>query len=400
MSFVKVIFLFISLFIFLSCEDLHWTDEDILKETEKKEETERKEVHPQSIIEIYKEIEKEDIEAKSTVSISSIYEPANQTEDKDASSKTSKKFFNNPASKGEVIVISEDLELKESTIIKGKKVILDMVKVQTNEHSLTILADEFLSNHSVIQNFKGGQKAKKKEDGKPGGSILILVYKASGNLKLFLNGENAGKVSKRRILTREEKEELLGHNGKNGRDAIYKKFCRKERFLFLTNKKCWLECILKQTRGENGGEGKRGLSGEEGRAGGDTGSFQLKAYNLLDFHLEEIKKSVGVGSKGGSGSYGGFGGKAGKNGRDDKSLCGERLSRPKKGNKGKDGLVGKTGKNGVERLVCLEVLNNESQVYDEIQKVIEGLEKNNKPSLLSSVSNVEESKNKEGIICH
>ncbi|MCZ0933342.1 MAG: hypothetical protein OXJ52_09360 [Oligoflexia bacterium] len=37
MKFLKVIFLVVSLFIFLSCEDLHWTDEDILKE--KKEET-------------------------------------------------------------------------------------------------------------------------------------------------------------------------------------------------------------------------------------------------------------------------------------------------------------------------------------------------------------------------
>ena len=400
MKFLKIIFLVVSLFTFLSCEDLHWTDEDILKQTKEKEEVAKKEFQKQSIIEIYNKIEKEDIENKNIVSILNIHESTSQIKDKNNLSKVDKKLSNNPVSKQEAIIISEDLELKETIIIKGQKVILDMVKIQTNEHSLIIIADEFLSNHSVIQNFQENQKAKKRKDGKNGGKILILAYKASGNLKLVLNGEDGGKVSKRRVITKEEKEKLLGSNGKNGRDAIYKKFCEIESFLFLTNRRCRFECILKQTRGEDGGDGKQGLEGENGRNGGDTGIFHLKAYSLLDFHLEEVKKSVGLGSEGGKGSFGGFGGKSGRNGRDDKNLCGERLLSAKKGNKGKRGRKGKDGKNGIEGLACLEVLNNEYQVYYKIQKVIEGLTTNNKASLLNSVSNLEEIKNKEGIICH
>ena len=380
MKFLKIIFLVISFFIFLSCEELNWTDEDIFKE---KAEKIKKDFQAQSIIKIYNKI------AKDTFSSDS-------------------KSSNDLALKEEIITISENLELKETTIIKAKKVILDMVKVQTFEHSLIIIADEFLSNHSVIQNFKENEKAKKKENGRHGGSILILANKASGNLKLILNGENGGKVSTRRVLTNEEKEKLLGSNGKNGRDAIYKKFCEIETFLILQNRRCRFECILKQTRGEDGGEGKQGLLGEDGKNGGNTGSFHLKAFDISDFYLDEIKKSKGRGSEGGNGSFGGFGGKKGKNGKDDKNLCGEKLAPAKNGKKGKRGVAGNSGQNGVERLACLEVLKNNYQVSYEIQKILENLKfsSNNKSSLLNSisklnsVSNFKELKNKEGLICH
>ena len=62
-------------------------------------------------------------------------------------------------SEGETIFISENLELSKDTIIQNKKVVLNMVTIQTFEHDLTIIADEFVSNHSMIQNFPEGQKA-------------------------------------------------------------------------------------------------------------------------------------------------------------------------------------------------------------------------------------------------
>ena len=376
MNFLKIIFLVISFSIFLSCEELNWTNEDIFKEKEEKKI--KKDFQTQSILEIYNEIAKDNLNATT-------------------------KLSNDSISKPETIILSEDLELKETTIIKAKKVILEMVKIQTFEHNLIIITDEFLSNHSVIQNFKEDEKAKKKEDGRHGGNIFILANKVSGNLKLILNGENGGKVSKRRVLTVDERENLKGKAGKNGRDAIYKRFCMTETVLFLQNRRCRFECILKQTRGEDGGEGKQGFSGEEGKNGGDTGSFHLQAFDISTFYLDEIKKSKGLGSEGGNGSFGGFGGKAGRNGKDDKNLCGEKLALAKKGKKGKRGVAGKSGKNGVERLACLEILKNEYQVFYEIQNILESLKassNNNKFSLLNSVSNLEEIKNKEALICY
>ena len=378
MRFLKVIFRIFYVFIFLSCEELHWKDEDI---------KEKQKTQSQSIIKKDANTEKEVIEKeiKETSVISKDLELEEDTiiisEDLEPEEDT--------------IIVSEDLELKEDTTIKGEKVILDMVKIQTFEHNLTIIAKEFLSKHSIIANFLEGQKAQKREDGKSGGDIFILAYKAEGNLKLVLSGENGGRVSRRRTMTKKERREIKGVNGKNGKDAVYGKFCETESFLFLTNKRCRLKCILKQTRGEDGGKGKKGFAGENGRDGGGAGSFHLKAYSLLDFHLEEIKKVSGIGSEGGKGSSGGFGGKAGRNGRDDKRLCGEKLLRPKRGKKGKRGEKGKAGKNGIEKLACLEVLDNPIQVHEQIEEIIK------KDSLLlHKPSQLEDIKDNEGVICH
>ena len=148
-------------------------------------------------------------------------------------------------------------------------------------------------------------------------------------------------------MTKKERRKIKGVNGKNGRDAVYGKFCETESFLFLTNKRCRLKCILKQTRGEDGGKGKKGFAGENGRDGGGAGSFHLKAYSLLGFHLEEIKKVSGIGSEGGKGSSGGFGGKAGRNGRDDKRLVEKSFSVQKEEKKGKEEKREKRAKMGL-----------------------------------------------------
>ena len=63
-----------------------------------------------------------------------------------------------------------------------------MVKIKTLEHDLTIIADEFVSNHSIIQNFQEEQTAKEDEDGKSGGHVFIQAKTAKGNLRLILNG--------------------------------------------------------------------------------------------------------------------------------------------------------------------------------------------------------------------
>ena len=378
MKFLKIIFLVVCLFIYFSCKEWAFTDEDILRSINEQEQK------------------------------SKIHSPTNKKTQPE-SYKQDQEFLNEELSneheiiQENITIISEDLELKKHLIINSQKVVLDMAKLKTNEYNLAIIADEFLSKHSIIQNFPEGQKAKKRKEGKNGGNVSILTNKARGNLKLVLNGESGGFVSKRRVLTKEERQELLGFNGTNGRDAIYKKFCEIESFLFLTNRRCRFECVLKPTRGEDGGEGKRGLKGEAGRNGGDTGSFHLQAYDLSGFYLTEVKKTAGLGSAGGKGSFGGFGGKAGLNGKDDKNLCGAKLSRPKRGDKGKRGLKGEDGKNGVERLACLEVLDTPFKTNEQILDVINktAYKKAYKKAFLNKSSfNLEEIKNQEGVICH
>ena len=274
-----------------------------------------------------------------------------------------------PFSEEEITLISEDLELTEDTVIKNRKVILDMAQIKTHEHSLFIIAEEFHSNHSVIQNFPEGRKAKKKEHGKNGGNILIEAEKAIGELQLVLNGEKGGRVPRRSKISKDERKRLKGKNGRNGRDAVYKRVCRTVHVPLSLNpigipvfprsvpiRNCWDECDRSPKREKNGKRGKRGIPGFDGKNGGDSGSFHLKAFELSDFHLVNIQKIPGEASKGSKGSHGGYGGDRGRNGRDRKGLCNRRLSRPKSGDEGRRGRKGKNGRDGNEGAVCLEKL--------------------------------------------
>ena len=274
-----------------------------------------------------------------------------------------------PFTAEEITLISEDLELTEDTVIKNRKVVLDMVSVKTFEHDLFIIAEEFLSNHSVIHNFPENKKAEKNHHGKNGGNILIEAEKAIGELQLVLNGEKGGHVPRRASISKSEKERLQGKNGKDGQDAVYRKVCHSITLPFRLSpigniplfpghsvKKCWYECASSPTEGEDGGRGRRGIPGHDGKNGGDSGSFHLKAFEFSDFHLVNIKKIPGLGSPGGKGSLGGYGGKKGKNGNDRRRLCDKKLSRTENGDKGRRGRRGNNGIDGKKGEVCLEKL--------------------------------------------
>ncbi|MDE0092359.1 MAG: hypothetical protein OXN83_03625, partial [Oligoflexia bacterium] len=396
--FLKIIFLVVCLFLFLSCEDLSFTDEDTLNERSINKQKQISEDKADSQFQRNSNTIKDYEEAGDEV-FNNKAPTENFNQDKGFLAEEIKNSNEHEIIQENITIISGSLELTKPLVINSPKVILDMATIKTNHYNLAIIADEFISNHSLIQNFEEEKRAKKREEGKSGGHISILANKARGNLKLVLSGESGGKVSRRRVLTVDERKNLLGKSGKNGKDAVYKRICETKSFLFLTNINCRFECIVKQTGGEDGGDGKQGLPGEEGKKGGDTGSFHLQAYDLSSFHLTEVKKAGGLGSEGGNGSFGGFGGKAGRNGRDDKNLCETKLSRPKRGNKGKRGRKGKFGKNGIESLACLEVLDTplktNQQVLDVINKTAY-----RKAFLNKNSFSLEEIKNQEGVICY
>ena len=265
-----------------------------------------------------------------------------------------------PISEDEISLISEDLDLTEDLVIQNRRVVLDGVTVKTFEHDLHIIADEFVSNQAVIQNFPEWRKAKKKENGKSGGNILIEADSVQGELQLFLNGENGGYVSRGRSVARSK---LRGQRGRNGRDAVYQKHCRPVYFLSLmvVDRRCRYRCVSAPTQGQNGEDGQQGLPGFDGKNGGNSGSFRLKAFQLSEFLLTDVQNIPGAGSKGGNGSPGGYGGKRGRNGRDYKDLCNYSLPRTKKGKSGPRGTRGKDGKSGEKGTACIEKLTHWSK---------------------------------------
>ena len=329
MEFFKFIFLIFTFFIFLACEDLSFTDEDFFSP----------ETNP-------------------------VQEPATPKLENNETPNVAEN--SEQISEEETTIVSEDLELSENLVIQNRKVVLDMVTIQTLQHDLTILAEEFVSNHSFIRNFPERQTAKDKIDGRNGGHVLIKAEIAKGSLGLILSGENGGYVHKRPI-SRRERGKLSGRNGENGYDAIYDTWCR-DFYIplglgvfggnIVLDRDCWQKCRVNPTRGGNGEDGRQGYPGYDGKRGGDSGSFYLQAFNLSDFHLTDVTKTIGLGSRGGKGSAGGYGGERGKNGRDREGLCSSNLPRPKRGSKGYRGRRGKDGTNGIEGKVCLENLNN------------------------------------------
>ena len=336
----RFIFLIFAFVIFSACEDLSFTNTDIFSPETK------------------------------AVKEKEILNTESQTENKNLSDTALKD--SEQISEEEITVLSEDLELSENLIIQNKKVILDMMTIQTFEHDLTIIADEFLSNHSIIKNFPEKQTAKEKEDGRSGGHVLIKAKTAKGSLQFTLSGENGGSVPKREI-TRRERAKLSGRNGENGYNAVYDTWCR-DFYIplglgffgkIVLDRDCWNECRVNPTKGQDGEDGRQGFPGYDGRKGGNSGSFYLQASNLSDFHLTDVQKTPGLGSKGGKGSSGGYGGKRGKNGRDTENLCSSNLPRPKKGSKGNRGKYGKNGENGRDGEVCLESLKNQNQQLKE-----------------------------------
>ena len=281
----------------------------------------------------------------------------------------------------ETVIISGNLKLKEDLVIQDRKVVLNMARIKIYEHDLFILAEEFVSIHSIIQNFPEGKRGKNKQDGKSGGNILIEAETATGELQLVLNGQSGGRVPRRRSLSKEERKRLKGSQGLNGYNAVYQTFCRdiKLKVPILVpfplgslsipvDRDCWEECAAFPTPGDDGGKGRPGLSGWDGKNGGNSGSFHLKAVELSDFHLTDIQNSPGLASKGSKGSKGGSGGRSGWNGADEKDLCEDDLPRPRKGRRGEEGPKGKDGRNGEKGTVCLERIFQDEESPDSNNK--------------------------------
>ena len=151
------IFIFCIVFVFSACEDLSFTNEDFFSSETK------------------------------TVKEKEILNTESQTENKNLSDIALKD--SEQISEEEITVLSKDLELLKDTIIQNKKVILDMVTIQTNEHDLTVIADEFIISIILLfATFPEGQMAKEKEEGKSGGHVLIKANTAKGSLGLTLGG--------------------------------------------------------------------------------------------------------------------------------------------------------------------------------------------------------------------
>ncbi len=312
----------------------------------------------------------------------------------------------------ETTIISENLDLFNDMVIQNKRVIFDKVVIRTFEHDLFILADEFISDNSIIQNFSPEQIAKRAQDGRSGGNILIEAISVKGNVKLILNGERGGSVSRRKISNR-QLNKLSGRKGRRGQNAVYRNICNEYvAGLFTTGIICGIKCIARPTNGENGEDGVRGFRGFDGKNGGNSGSLLVKAFDTSEFVFAEVKQTPGFGSKGGRGSYGGEGGRGGRPGRDRSKLCYSSTYEGREGDDGDRGKRGEKGKDGEKGTVCIEKISSDKEIRNQkivvfgnlsLIKVCDETEKNSN-CMGKQIAKVELPKdaeeNKEGLICY
>ncbi len=282
MKFFKFIFLIFSFLIFSACEDLSFSDEDSPLPKVKRE------------------------SRVGTEGLSPVNEPeANKPSVNEIViiETTDNVLKEKEIPENEITTIAEDFELTEDTVIKNTRVVLHLATIKTGEHDLVIVADEFLSNHSVIQNFPSKQKAKDQTPGRNGGNILIEAETARGMLKLILNGEDAGPVPAKRSISIEERIKLFGRRGRDGKDAIYHEICKGtpvhirnfstemgfpsvNRILSAGEKGgCRKKCGVPPTEGQPSSDGQRGLPGFDGLKGGDFRFFPFKGNLLIRFSI-------------------------------------------------------------------------------------------------------------------
>ena len=156
----------------------------------------------------------------------------NQTVDETAPTEVTNNVTEIPEE--EITTIAEDFELIEDTVIKNTKIVLDMATIKTDEYDLVIVADEFFSNHSVIQSFPLEQKAKEQTPGRNGGNVLIETKTAGGTLQLILNGERCRSLFQQKKIYLEENETNLPVAvGEMDKMLSIGKFA--QRFLFLAS---------------------------------------------------------------------------------------------------------------------------------------------------------------------
>ena len=126
---MKILILFTSLLLLCHCGEIPFTDEDT--PTTKPEVTEET-AEPDSLQPDHLQTETAPPLMESNPAI-----PLN-TENKETETQATEELppEEPPFTAEEITLISEDLELTEDTVIKNRKVVLDMVSVKTFEHDL------------------------------------------------------------------------------------------------------------------------------------------------------------------------------------------------------------------------------------------------------------------------
>ncbi len=232
-------------------------------------------------------------------------------------------------------------------------------RIYFENYSGKIQIQNLVSNSGFIQAYSANARAVNDVDGKDGGVLRIEIKHGSGDVTVFMKGENGGHGSPARAPD----AGLKGATGPRGTLAEFQ--IQVEGYGF------GIHCTKPSGISGNGFKGLRGYPGNTGKSGGHSGKATISnSDELLDVNLESQPGVFGTGSIGGGGGEGGDPGTPGDGGEEDydqvlraKNACREiipgkclvgigslatRCAPGGSGNKGDPGEPGPTAGNGVD----------------------------------------------------
>lgn len=91
------------------------------------------------------------------------------------------------------LLLEGEISLSASKKVEAHRVFLARnLALRTSHHDLVIIAKELWSDGGLISNFHTGAVAVREGNGRSGGMVTIFSEKATGSLRVLLNGENGG----------------------------------------------------------------------------------------------------------------------------------------------------------------------------------------------------------------
>ena len=262
------------------------------------------------------------------------------------------------------LTINEDLNLAKyfSLNKKTKSIYFENLNIGLQKHlylenfSGKIKIKNLISESGFIQSFSANARAENNFDGKDGGVIQIDIENGSGDVTVFMKGENGGHGS----LAKSADNLIKGVSGERGASAKFSiNFIPGSLFPFY-------DCAVPAGNGTDGGKGSTGYNGFSGKSGGHSGTATVRVHSdLLQVVLIAQEGVFGNGSPGGSGGEGGDPGPGSTCEEDFKTFtkgnpmialakrC-EPSAAGKKGPTGDPGLPGGNGVNGIKQRSCLD----------------------------------------------
>lgn len=228
-------------------------------------------------------------------------------------------------------------------------------RLYLNDFSGKIKIKNLKSNSGFIQSFSTNARAENDFDGKDGGVVQIDIENGSGDLTVFMKGQNGGHGS----LTKSPDILIKGASGARGEMARFNiNFTSGSLFPYY-------DCVAPAGNGTDGGKGMTGYNGFTGKSGGHSGTAAVHIYSdQLQVNLIAQEGVFGSGSPGGTGGEGGDPG-PGTSSEDDFTSISKgnptitlaKKCEPsvagKKGPTGDPGLPGGNGVNGIKQRSCL-----------------------------------------------